>query len=158
MLKKGTIFYCLSALIVVAMGAVAQEHPEHPEDKTAAQPEETYKVDTEAMAAAIKGYVAADADLKGGYFLIFDSKLKKPLALKLAKVHEERLAKVGENLYFACSDFTEAGGQVFDLDFFMEEVEGKLLVTKVLIHKEDDQPRYSWFEDNGLWKTKPTSN
>lgn len=157
MLKKATIFHCLTALVVVATGAVAQEHPEHPAKKKSVQQKETYKVDTEAMATAIKGYVADDTKLKGGYFLVFDSKSKKPLALKLAKVHEERLAKVGENLYFACSDFNEAGGQVFDLDFFMEEVKGKLVVTKLLIHKEDDQPRYVWFEENGLWKTKSTS-
>lgn len=161
MFKKATILYCLIALVVSAMGALAQEHPEHPEhpeDKATAKSESTFKVDKEVMAATIKAYVADDAKLKGGYFLIFDAESKKPLALSLTKVHQERLAKVGENLYFACSDFDEAGGQEFDLDFFMEEVDGKLVVTQVLIHKQDGAPRYTWFEDNGLWKTKSTTN
>ena len=154
MFKKAIIFNCLMLLFVVAMGAVAQEHPEHP---TKGKAEQTSKVDKESMSVAIKSYIADDTELKGGFFLIFDSKSEKPLALKLAKVHEERLSKVGENLYFACSDFNNTDGQVFDLDFFMEEVEDKLVVTKVLIHKEDGKPRYTWYEDNGLWKTKLAS-
>jgi hypothetical protein len=61
---------------------------------------------------------------------------------------------VGENLYFACSDFNADGGKVYDLDFFMEAQEHKLVVTEVMIHKEDGTPRYSWYEEDGVWKRK----
>ncbi|MFQ5607954.1 MAG: hypothetical protein ACE5GA_08405 [Candidatus Zixiibacteriota bacterium] len=150
--KPKTLLALLSLLALAAFGS-AQEHPEHPE-----HPEETkaaFKVDVDAMAAAITDFVDHDSKLKGGYFMVFDKKSKKPLTLKLSKVHKERLSQCGENLYFACSDFTETDGKVFDLDFFMQETDGELVVTEVLIHKQDGSPRYTWFEEKGLWKTRP---
>lgn len=158
-------FVCAFALI--ASGAVitqAQEHPEHPESSASSEeaehpehPEESFKVDVEAMAEAITSYIEADSKLKGGYFTIFDKEAKKPLALTLTKVHTERLSKVGANLYFACSDFEEIGGVVYDLDFFMEEVDGALVVTDAMVHKEDGKPRYTWHENDGIWKTRKIS-
>lgn len=141
--------------------AVAGEHPEHPEKKTEKEhpeqpehPQDAAKIDVEMMAAAITGYVETDTKLKGGFFLVFDAASSQPLQLTLAKVHKERLAQVGDNLYFACSDFNEKSGKLFDLDFFMMAEDGKLEVTEVMIHKEDGKPRYSWFEDEGIWKRK----
>ncbi len=86
--------------------------------------------------------------------IMIDPAISRKVTLKLSKVHKERLSQVGKNLYVACCDFKETGGKVYDLDFFMQETEGELVVTKVMIHKEDDSPRYTWFEEKGLWKTK----
>jgi len=45
---------------------------------------------------------------------------------------------------------------MYDLNFFMKaDQEGNLKVGEVMIHKEDGQPRYTWFEENGIWKPKP---
>lgn len=141
--------------------AVAGEHPEHPQEKTEKEhpeqpehPTDAFEVDIETMALAITEYVENDTKLKGGFFLVFDAASSQPLQLTLAKVHKERLAQVGDNLYFACSDFNEKGGRLFDLDFFMMAEDGKLKVTEVMIHKEDGKPRYSWVEDEGIWKRK----
>ena len=106
------------------------------------------------MEAAILAYVKHDSELKGGFFLVFDKKSKTALTLTLSKVHKEKLSKVGKNVYFACSDFDAPGGKVYDLDFFMKEADGELVVTEVMIHKEDGSPRYTWFEKEGVWKTK----
>lgn len=146
------------SLIALASFVTAQEHPEHPEhpEKTEhpEKAEAAFKVDVDAMVAAITGYVEHDTKLKGGYFMVFDEKSKKPLALTLSKVHKDRLSQVGENLYFACCDFKETGGQVFDLDFFMQNIDDELVVTEVLVHKQDGDARYTWYEEKGLWKTK----
>jgi len=123
------------------------EHPEHPQEATA-------KVDIESVAIAIGEYVENDTKLKGGFFFVYDPVLKRALTLTLSKIHKERLAQVGDNLFFACSDFDEQGGKVFDLDFFMKAKGDRLVVTEVMIHKEDGNPRYSWFEENGIWKRK----
>ncbi|MCH7878655.1 MAG: hypothetical protein IH914_04995 [candidate division Zixibacteria bacterium] len=157
-MNKPRTMITIFSLLALASFGVAQEHPEHP--KKAEHPEHpaetktTFKVDVDAMEAAITGYVDGDCKLKGGFFMVFDTKSKKALTLTLSKVHKEKLAKVGENLYFACSDFNSAGGKVFDLDFFMQETDGELVVTEVMIHKEDGSPRYTWFEEEGLWQTK----
>ena len=141
---------------------IAQEHPEHPEKKEKAEhpehpehPEEaSVEVDIETVAMAISEYVENDTKLKGGFFFVFDPVSKSPLTLTLSKIHKERLAQVGDNLFFACSDFDEQSGKVFDLDFFMKAKGDQLVVTEVMIHKEDGSPRYSWFEEDGIWRRK----
>ncbi len=135
---------------------VAQEHPEHPAKEHPEHPSKgkATAVTVDQMAESITDYVAADAKLKGGFFFVYDATTKKPLQLTLAKVHKEKLSQVGDNLFFACSDFKEAGGKTYDLDFFMKSVDGQLTVSEVMIHKEEGQPRYAWYEEAGMWKRK----
>lgn len=132
-------------------GKAKAEHPEHP-----AKSDDSKKaagVTKEELAEAISGYVAKDADLKGGYFLVFDKESNQPLALTLEKVHKDRLSKVAENLYFACADFrTHAGKMVYDLDVFMRGPDkAHLKVTEISVHKEDGEARYGWVEKDGIW-------
>lgn len=135
-------------------GLLAQEHPaEHP-TKAAPKAKAKAGVTKEMMAQAIKDYVEKDAQMKGGYFLVYDTKSKKPLTLTLTKVHQDKLSKVGDSLYFACCDFKTAEGKAYDLDFFMKGADSNLSVSEVMIHKEEDKPRYSWYEENGIWKRK----
>lgn len=132
----------------------AQEHPEHPTAKKTSKPEA--EVTVPDMSKAIKGYVNKDTQLKGGYFLVYDPVNKKTLELTLDKVHEERLSKVSDGLYFACSDFKCTDGKTYDLDFFMKGDKSKLEVSEVTVHKVDGNPRYTWVQENGLWRKKPT--
>ena len=110
--------WLISALVLIPLSAgFAQEHPEHP---TKAAPKPKTEVTNETMAKAITDYVNQDAAMKGGYFLIYDSKATKTLTLTLDKVHQDRLSQVGELLFFACGDFKSSDGKAYDLDFFMK--------------------------------------
>ena len=137
------------ALAALPTPAAAQEHPEHPtehpKDKTDAS------LTIEQLALAINDYVQADAQAKGGYFLVYDSVAKKPLMLTLDRVHEERLSGLGGGVYFACADFTSPQGTVYDIDVFMKETEAGLEATEVHVHKVDGKPRYTWKEEDGVW-------
>jgi hypothetical protein len=142
------------ALALAAALVVAQEHPkEHPEE----HPEgEAAAVSKENLAAAIRGYVEKDSKLKGGYFCVFDTVAKAPLALTLVKVHDDKLAQVGEDTYFACADFKALDGAVYDLDIFMRgESADDLEVTEITIHKKDGKERYGWKEEGGVWTKVP---
>lgn len=139
-------------LLAPATKALAQEHPEHP--KSAPKAEMVKEVTKEMMAQAIGDYVEKDAKLKGGYFLVYDAKAQKPLVLTLEKVHQDKLSKLGNNSYFACSDFKAADGKTYDLDFFMKGTDSSLSISEVIIHKEDGKPRYNWYEEDGVWKRK----
>jgi hypothetical protein len=142
-----------SALVLLAAGAFAQEHPEHPkndEKKAAAETEKPVTMD--ALADAITAYIAQDAKLKGGYFLVYDAEEKKPLVLTLDKVHKDRLSGLGGGVYFACTDMKNADGVLYDLDFFMKGDADHLETTEVSVHKKAGKPRYGWKEDNGIWK------
>ncbi len=140
-------------LIGAGLG-LSQEHPEHPKEKKKGGA----AVTKEDLGDAITEYVKKDAQLKGGYFLVFDASAKKPLALTLDKVHKDNLARVGENTYFACADFKTPEGKTYDLDVFMKGAsKDQLTVTEVAVHKEDGKERYTWSEKDGTWSKKPVA-
>lgn len=85
------------------------------------------RVSMDEIARAIESYVETDSRLKGGAFLLHDSLTAEVLWLRLSKVHQERVAKVNDRLYFACCDFTSKDGRVYDLDFFIVDGAGKIL-------------------------------
>ena len=149
---------CVAAIsLVSSRAAFAQEHPEHPEEsKHAEHPEhptgDKAEITKDAMAASIEAYVGSDAELKGGYFFVYDDAASEVLWLTLDLVHRERVSMVGENLYFACADLTTKDGKTYDLDFFMEaDDDGELMVTDIMVHKEAGEPRYTWSEKDGIW-------
>jgi len=126
----------------------AAEHPkEHPVDMAGQS-----GVTKENLAMIINAYVAKDAALKGGYFLFYDDKTKKPLVLSLDRVHEDRLSKVAADTYFACADFKTPTGKMYDLDIFMKgKDKNSLEVTEITVHKENGKERYKWLESDGVW-------
>ncbi|MBI2265284.1 MAG: hypothetical protein HYU64_08950 [Armatimonadetes bacterium] len=110
---------------------------------------------TADISKAITGFIKDDVKQRGGYFLIFDQETKKPLALSLTKVHEDRLAVVDKNLYFACVDMKTPEGKLYDVDFFLKrKPNAGLQVSEMTVHKEDGKARYSWVEEKGVWKRK----
>ena len=169
MFEKTKSFGLLVVITTVALALLsgpaiyAQEHPtEHPtkakkvKKAQAEKPTEAKAgaVTVDQMAHAITHFIDSDSELKGGFFLCYDASAKKALQLTLDKVHKERLSQVGDNLFFACSDFKSASGKMYDLDFFMESKDGELAVTEIMIHKEDGKARYSWVEKDGVWNRK----
>jgi len=160
----------LMLLIGLFFTVSAQEHPQETksmkktqgsdtkqEMKQKASEEHPNQATTEitkaSLAKAITDYVNREAKLKGGYFMFYDAQEGKSIALKLQEVHKERLAKVAEDVYFACADFKATDGTMYDLDIFMK---GKsvdhLQVTEISLHKKKGKPRYTWTEENGMWK------
>ena len=138
----------------LSVAAFAQEHPEHPKEKPAAKE----ALSKEALGTAIRDWVAQDSKLKGGYFLEWDAKAGKALVLTLAKVHDDKLAMVGKDTYFACADFksSDEAATMYDLDIFMKGDSARTLaVTEVTVHKENGKERYSWKEEGGVWKRVP---
>jgi len=142
-------------LIFMVMGAVgvsttigAQEHPsEHPTSN-----KET--LTKEALADSITKLVNEQSMLQGGYFLFYDSQENKPLVLTLDKVHRDRLATLGDGVYFACADFNAQGGDTYDLDIFMKEGKDGLTASEINIHKKNGKARYTWVEKNSRWEKK----
>jgi hypothetical protein len=139
----------LAVFFTGAIIASAQEHPrehpsEHPASKKAAVTKET-------LAAAITDYVNKESELKGGYFLFFDREQDKPLALRLDKVHQDRLSTLGDDVYFACADFEDTGGDMYDLDIFMKKGTSGFDVTDISLHKKNGEARYDWIEKDGIW-------
>ena len=148
------IVFCLLLAASTPSVLWSQEHPEHPEHPTE-HPADAEPVSLEGLAKAIENYVHEDGSLKGGYFLVYDKKQNKTLTLELDKVHTERLSRIKEDVYFVCADFRDTDGKIYDLDIFMK---GKsiddLVVTEILVHKQNGKARYKWVHDkkNDVWK------
>ncbi len=142
----------LGLALFQVMDVLSAEHPtEHPKGET----EAATGFSKEELAKSIVDYVKKDAKLKGGYFLVYDKKNKEALALELVLVHKDRLSKIAKDIYFACADFKTLKGKIYDLDVFMKGTEkDNLMVTEVSVHKEAGIPRYTWYEENGIWKKK----
>ncbi len=146
------------AVLVTGSALMAGEHPEehpqeHAEEHTQEHPEEQEPMVTrETLARDISDYLKGDAALKGGFFLIYDRQDRKALTLTLDRVHDDRLAKVGKDLYFACADFKTPENRLYDLDFFMRKSESGLQVNEITIHKVGGIARYTWKEEQGVWK------
>ena len=165
------ILFSSFVLLWSTSAAVAQEHPEHPKDKKAEHPEDPKEAKAEEvtltvqeLAVAVKEYVEMESEENDGYFSVKDDQQNKTLQLQLTKVHEERLASLGDNVYFVCADFKGTDGNTYDIDIFMEGTsKDNLEATETSVHKMNGKERYTWHEEKGVWekksigKTKKTS-
>ena len=141
------IVILLLTAVCAAGFAFAQEHPEHPTDKKVAK--KGYTVDD--LDKAIRAAIAAKET--NGIYQLKDG--DKTWDLKLDKVHRERLARIDETTYFACTDFQSSDNHTVDIDFFMKDDGGKLVMTDATLHKVDGKPRYNWKEKDGYWVRVP---
>ena len=140
-----SIIYCSFLLVSIPIMGEHPEHPEHPSEKTAS-------VTAQAVGESVAEFIARDAKLKGGKFMVYDGTAKEVLQLDLLKIHMDRLTGLGDDTYFACADFQASNGKVYDLDIFMNgETTDDLAVTEISVHKEDGAERYGWREEDGVW-------
>jgi hypothetical protein len=131
----------------------SKEHPSKGKEHLSEHPKKVKEIKINDLAKEIKKYVDKDTKLKGGYFMVYDNKANKTLLLKLKKIHKDKLAKVSRDTYFACADFEDPKGKIYDIDIFMQDKHrDHMTVTEVSIHKEAGKPRYTWHEKNGVWR------
>ena len=154
-------------------GQEGEEHPEgeaaegeeHPEGEGEEHPQEEGSPDVaverltvDQLAEAITEWVEEEAAANGGFVVIEHPDTGDTLELKLDKVHRERLSRVGEQTYFACADFVGRDGTPYDLDVFMRGPNREALeTTEVTLHKENGVARYTWYEEDGVWKKRPAA-
>lgn len=149
MKMRPLLILALALVLAATLPVAAQEHPEHPES------EHQKALTADELADAIAAYVEDRAG-DDGYMTVTDAKTDEELELKLDKVHRERLSQVAESTYFACADFVTRDGTVYDLDVFMKGTDPMDLEFHDLsVHKVAGEPRYTWYEEDGVWKKKP---
>ena len=145
---KYLLFVLYTFVICSYTFAEHPEHPEHPKHPTKKDP----AIDAQAVGKAVAEFIANDAKLKGGKFLVFDKSVSEVLQLDLLKIHMDRLTGIGNDTYFACADFQASNGKVYDLDIFMKgQSVDNLDVTEITVHKEEGAERYGWREEDGTW-------
>jgi len=135
---------------------------EHPTTLPGELPGSSVKpaVSLDAVAQSIQSYVKKKS--QSGAFVLHDAKTGKDLQLTLDKVHRDRLASIGSDQYFACTDFKGADGHTYDVDFFVHgttQQDLKVIEKDTSVHKVDGKPRYNWHynKDSGLWEKQPVA-
>lgn len=136
-----------------------QEHAEHSEGEGEEHPEEAepqaVDLTLDELADAMEAWVASESEATG-YMEVDDPVTGETLQLTLDHVHRERLAHTDEQTYFACADFQAADGTLYDIDIFMQGPNAESLeATEVSVHKVDGEARYTWFEEDNIWKKQP---
>jgi hypothetical protein len=117
----------------------ATEHPGETEEKKGWQVE-----------SAVNEHISSS--VKDGVFVMKDDKTGEEHTLDFVEIHRP-LRKIEGRGYFACTDFREHGSKdkFYDIDFWLNDKDGKLQVTDVRIHKE---PKY----EDGVWVQVPRYN
>ena len=151
----------LSLVLGVWGIGISAEHPEHP---TAGSKEHPNKVSAAQQKSAqdeyekfVKDYVASEAQKTGGVYTIHDDVANKDWRLELVKVHKNKICMLNEgNTCFACADLKEVGGKnKVDLDFYANHSpDGKMAMDKVLIHKVNGKPRFTYDKNNNMCPLK----
>ena len=122
----------------------ASEHPGHVAEKRS----------WEVMSAVEQS--ALQTTLKdGGVFKLKDDKTGKDLSLQFIDTHQP-IRKLDDNgHFFACTDFRAAGtkDQIYDVDFWITEKDGKMTVDQVKVHKVPEQKNGQWVQiERYSWK------
>jgi Transglutaminase-like superfamily len=109
---------------------------------------------TADIQTGIEAHVDEQVTAGEGYFnLPYED---RTLKLRLVRVHTEYLANLGPEEHFACVDLVDAGGDVFDVDFFMKGKPGAMVVTGTTVHKKNGQPFYAWEQaEDRTWQRVP---
>jgi YHS domain-containing protein len=136
--QEGDGYYMVTRMPVAWWWLPVQEHPGDMEVTRAWH-----------VMSAIHNYIATHKD-KDGNMEIKDDKTGETLPLEFVEIHQpvRHLKKEGE--YFACTDFRKPGSQdeYYDIDFWVNQKTGKLVVDNVKVHKVPVQ-------EDGVWTQVP---
>lgn len=159
-MKNILIAIPLSLALVSAAPVWGGEHPrEHPKESSGKEhPGEKHEAGSKAwekqmhkeFVKAVKAHVKERKAAEGS-FRIEDEKLGKVWKLKLLRVHKKRVVGLGGKSFFACADFksVEKGSKdKLDLDFYATKGPDGWKIDKVLIHKVNGKPRYTYNDKN----------
>jgi hypothetical protein len=96
---------------------------------------------------AVRDIVTTQAKANNGLFTIRDESINKEWRLKLAKVRDpvRRFEKYGKTIYAASAAFKAAEGEdLLDIDFWLTEEGGKMVVIDVRIYRVNGTPRFTY--------------
>ena len=144
----------VGVLLLAPFSALAQEHPagqEHPKKGEHPKSEKAKTVTTAELETAIKARIEEKTKSDGGVFKLEDKVLTKTWELTLVKVHTDKLTPLSADTYFACTDFKAKDGTLVDVDFYLKNQDGKLVITDTTVHKINGKPRFNYVEKDGVW-------
>jgi len=141
-----------AACALLPWWSAAQEHQLPSGEEAIGAPGEESSHLPDDLIQIIEDYFEALAD--GGYLSIYDEATGQTLKLDRPQAYGE-VRKTGDDSFALCVDARTADDHLYDLDFFIEKQRSGLgIVVEVAIHKDAEQVRYIWEQQNGVWSRK----
>ena len=117
------------AMLFLSLILVGQEHPGE---------EVRGEVEAAQVETAIRDYIKKDEMLKGR-FMVYDGKEEMVRHLNFQELHA--VNQLDDDTYFVCADFEDQNKNKLDLDFYIDNEDAGLTVSKLLIHKVNGKSR-----------------
>lgn len=106
--------------------------------------------------STMENYITAVSKASGTLNVV-DPETKKALNLSFVKIHK-KVEKTGNN-YYSCVDFKDANtGDSVDVDLDVADIDGKLSVVEMRIHKVEGKERYNYDDNNKRIALKDTDS
>ncbi|MFB6305896.1 MAG: hypothetical protein ABEH43_02715 [Flavobacteriales bacterium] len=108
---------------------------------------------SKVLSKIIRKKIKKEQKKNKGYYTIDPEGHKKPVKLKLKKVHKNDHFTVNDSIAAICVDFADKEGRKCDVDVWVARNKGKYnKIIKQHIHKYEKKPLYAWYNDAGSWK------
>ncbi len=141
--KEGTTWTMITRLPKPWWWIPASEHPGESETKRSWE-----------VMSALHEFIAAEKAKNGGVYKVKDDQTGEDIDIDFVGIHQPVRKLKDDGRFFACTDFRKQGSndQYYDIDFWLNEKDGKIAVGGVRLHKvpkmEDgnfiQMPRYSF--------------
>lgn len=147
---KGIKYLKINLLVLLGFGIIScNSSSEIKEEQVLSQEISIPEIEQE-----IKTYIDKETESNGGFFPVKDQ--NHDLKMKLVRVHTEYLSNLGPERHFACVDLVDEKGDVYDVDFFMSGIPGRMSITQTSVHKLNGKPYYSWKQrEDKTWYQVP---
>jgi YHS domain-containing protein len=134
----GDSYYMVTRMPVAWWWLPVQEHPGDMEVRRAWH-----------VMSAIHNYIATNKD-ENGNLVVKDDKTGESVPLEFVEMHQPIRHMKKDGQYFACTDFRKPGSkdEYYDIDFWVDDKDGKLQVANVKMHKVPVQ-------EDGIWTQVP---
>ena len=98
--------------------------------------------------SAVEQHALLESAKHDGVFELTDDKTGQPLKLEFIDTHQPIRKLDGDGQFFACTDFRVAGtkDQIYDIDFWITEKDGKMTVEKTKVHKVPEKKAGQWMQ------------
>jgi hypothetical protein len=98
--------------------------------------------------SAVEQNALMESAKHNGVFELIDDKTGQPLKLEFVDTHQPIRKLEGDGQFFACTDFRVAGtkDQIYDIDFWVTEKDGKMTVDKTKVHKVPEKKGGQWVQ------------
>jgi hypothetical protein len=97
-------------------------------------------VDNKLVQEAMDNYIKAKLSSQGGHYEI------KEVKAEFDYLHSG--VKEDGDLFVSCADF-KAGNDVYDIDYYVKNTDGKYIVVKEVFHRKNEKP-----VNDVLWELK----